>query len=66
MARPGTGGGQRIPIIAVTANAMAGDREACLACGMDDFLPKLFSRQALAAMIQRWKPRRVEDIPRPG
>ncbi len=56
---------RRIPIIAVTANAMAGDREDCLACGMDDFLGKPFSRQALAAMIERWKPPSLEEIAAP-
>jgi two-component system, sensor histidine kinase len=60
-------GGGRIPIIAVTANALAGDREACLACGMDDFLGKPFSRQALAAMLQRWTPTALENtaVPMP-
>jgi len=47
-------GGRRIPIIAVTANALEGDRDACLASGMDDFLSKPFTRLALAALLQRW------------
>lgn len=39
------------PIVAMTANAMAGDRAACLACGMDGYLSKPFSHQNLVAMI---------------
>jgi two-component system, sensor histidine kinase and response regulator len=49
-----SGNARRIPIIALTANAMTGDREACIASGMDDHLSKPYKRDQLREVIQRW------------
>jgi PAS domain S-box-containing protein len=46
-----------VPIIAMTAHAMAGDREKCLESGMNDYIPKPVSAQALMQMLARWLPR---------
>jgi CheY-like chemotaxis protein len=48
--------GHRLPIIALTANAIEGDRERCMASGMDDYLSKPFTNAKLREILERWLP----------
>lgn len=48
--------GRHTPIIALTANVLEGVRERCLNVGMDDYLPKPFSKPDLLQILQRWLP----------
>jgi two-component system sensor histidine kinase/response regulator len=48
--------GNHVVIIALTANALAGDRKACLDAGMDDYLSKPLRMHALRSMLERWLP----------
>ena len=44
----------RVPIVAMTANALPADRERCLQAGMDDVITKPIDPDRLAAAVQRW------------
>ncbi|MEN3161049.1 CHASE domain-containing protein [Tistrella mobilis] len=60
------GGRPRTPIVAMTANAMAGMREEYMAAGMDDFVPKPFRAEKLLAMAARWTVRKDRAAPERG
>jgi CheY-like chemotaxis protein len=48
------GRGRHVPIVALTANALQGDREHCLAADMDDYLAKPITKDAFVASLRRW------------
>ncbi len=55
----------RLPIIALTANALEGDRERCLAAGMDDYIAKPFTQKEIATCLSRWLADKSEKVPSP-
>jgi two-component system, sensor histidine kinase and response regulator len=52
---------RRVPIVALTANALVGDADACRAAGMDDHLAKPYSRKQLATTMARWLPSQLVE-----
>lgn len=54
---------KELPVIALTANAMAGDKERCFEAGMSDYLPKPISPPQLVAKLNQWLPEQLENLP---
>ncbi len=52
--REAESGGRPVPILALTANALSGDRTRCIEAGMDDYLPKPFDALQLRSLLSRW------------
>lgn len=54
-------GNTRIPVVALTANALTGDRERCLAAGMDDYISKPFGIEQISSILKRWLPDKQQN-----
>jgi two-component system sensor histidine kinase/response regulator len=54
--------GRHVPIVAMTANAMSGDRDTCIAAGMDDYIAKPVSKETMRDVVERW----VTQAEQPG
>jgi len=61
-ARERAGALRRTPVVAMTANAMPGDRERCLAVGMDDYISKPIKREILHRALERFLKPKVEPV----
>ena len=59
--RASGGAADKVPIVGLTANAFASDRQACLDAGMDGFLAKPVSRRKLEGIADRWLSKAVPD-----
>jgi CheY-like chemotaxis protein len=57
-----SGGAHRLPIVAMTAGALAGDREACLSAGMDDYIAKPVRQDELRQILQRHLPAHLRAV----
>jgi len=56
------GSDKRVPIVAITANALQGEAERCLAAGMDDYMSKPIDMKELREKLRRWMPKPIQDI----